>query len=66
MAFGTDAPSASDSKLAMSSSITVPAGGRLYFDIAYEFESDGIGGYFDGGKIGTAPMLGPRGSTRAG
>ena len=51
MAFGNDAPTASDSKLAMSSSVTVPAGGRLYFDIAYEFESDGIGGYFDGGKL---------------
>ena len=56
MAFGTDAPSASDAKLAMSSGIVVPAGGRLYFDIAYEFESDGIGGYYDGGKIEYAPM----------
>jgi hypothetical protein len=35
----------------MSSSVVVPAGGRLYFDNAYEFESDGLGGYFDGGKI---------------
>ena len=51
MAFGTDAATASDAKLAMSSSVVVPAGGRLYFDNAYEFESDGLGSYFDGGKI---------------
>ena len=32
MAYGSDAPSASDARMAMSSSVVVPAGGRLYFD----------------------------------
>ena len=40
----------SDHSAAMSSSVTVPAGGRLYFDSAFEFENGGDT-YFDGGVL---------------
>ncbi|HEX6099491.1 MAG TPA: M4 family metallopeptidase [Thermoanaerobaculia bacterium] len=42
-AWGTDTENTSDHRLAMTSSVAVPAGARLYFDHAFEFES----GFFD-------------------
>lgn len=42
-AWGLDTPNTSDHRLAMASSVAVPAGARLYFDHAFEFET----GFFD-------------------
>ena len=39
MAYGTAPGSTSDHRLAMTSAVTIPAGGRLYFDQAFEFEN---------------------------
>ena len=51
-AYGTDPANTSDHRLTMTSSVTIPAGGRFYFDHAFEFESDtGSGTMFDGGVL---------------
>jgi len=48
--WGDDAGSITDIRLTMTSAVTVPAGGRFYFDHAHEFESDG-GSHYDGGVL---------------
>ncbi len=53
-AFGADISGASDHWLAMTNPVTVPAGGRLYFDHAFEFEHgwDGVSfHYWDAGVL---------------
>jgi bacillolysin len=47
---GTDVSSISDHRLSMTSGVTLPAGARLYFDHAFEFENFGSSNY-DGGVI---------------
>ena len=46
---GTDVSSISDHRLSMTSGLTLPAGARLYFDHAFEFENGSSN--FDGGVI---------------
>lgn len=50
MAYGNDAAVVSDHRLSMTSPVTVPAGGRMYFDHAFEFENDFFASY-DGGVL---------------
>ena len=47
---GPNGGSTSDHRLFMSAPVVVPAGGRLIFEHAFEFETDGPNGY-DGGVI---------------
>jgi bacillolysin len=49
-AYGNDPGAASDHRLTLSSAITIPAGGKLYFDHAFEFENDSFNSY-DGGVL---------------
>jgi bacillolysin len=51
MAYGTDPSSTSDHRLAMTSAVAIPAGGRLYFDHAFEFENLFDSNFFDGGVL---------------
>jgi bacillolysin len=46
-AYGDNAESVSDHRLAMSASVAIPAGARLYFDHAYEFENGWDGGVLE-------------------
>ncbi len=48
--WGDDIGTTSDIKLSMTAPLLVPSGGRLYFDHAFEFESDGASTY-DGGVL---------------
>ena len=48
--YGENVDVVSNHSAEMSSSVTVPAGGRLYFDSAFEFENGGDT-YFDGGVL---------------
>jgi bacillolysin len=48
--WGDDIGATSDIKLSMTAPVTIPAGGRLYFDHAFEFESD-TGENYDGGVL---------------
>jgi bacillolysin len=48
--YGTDPNGPSDHSVVMTSTVTVPAGGRLYFDHAFEFEST-PSFRFDGGVV---------------
>jgi len=51
-AYGEDVDGVSDHSLSMTSAVTVPAGGRFYFDHAFEFENDTLGGSnYDGGVL---------------
>lgn len=50
MAYGSDPGEISDHTLEMSSSLTIPAGARLYFDHAHEFEN-GFFEFYDGGVL---------------
>jgi Zn-dependent metalloprotease len=50
-AYGSDVANISDHKLTMTSAVTIPAGGRFYFDHAFEFENDGGANYYDGGVL---------------
>ncbi len=43
--WGTDAGSVSDHRLSMTSAAVMPAGARLYFDHAFEFENDIVSSY---------------------
>jgi Zn-dependent metalloprotease len=49
-AYGSDPNSTSDHKLQMANNVLVPAGGRAYFDSAFEFENS-IGVNYDGGRL---------------
>jgi bacillolysin len=49
-AWGADPNGISDHTLWMASSVTVPAGGRMYFDSAFEFDSYAAT-YWDGGVL---------------
>lgn len=48
--WGTDVSSVSDHKLSMTSAVVMPAGARLYFDHAFEFDNGG-GSSFDAGVL---------------
>lgn len=49
-AWGTDTVGVSDHRLSLTTAVTVPAGGRMYFDQAFEFENQGTA-YYDGGVL---------------
>lgn len=49
-AYGTDPYNISDHRLSMTSAVTVPAGARLYFDHAFEFEHF-LADFYDGGVL---------------
>ena len=54
VAYGTDYYDTTDTRLAMLSSIAVPAGARLYFDHSYGFEAGTVGSvnvYYDGAVL---------------
>lgn len=46
-AYGTDPSAVSDHRLSLNLNVTIPAGARLYFDHAYDFEA----GNYDGGVL---------------
>ena len=50
MLYGTDPNSVSDHRASMTAAVTIPAGARLYFDHAFEFENDSVARY-DGGVL---------------
>ena len=49
-AYGTDPGTISDHRLTQTSSVLIPSGARMYFDHAFEFETDGFNAY-DGGVL---------------
>ncbi len=51
MAYGDNPDSTSDHRLAMTNAVTIPAGGRLYFDHAFEFENFEHLDFYDGGVL---------------
>jgi bacillolysin len=51
MAYGEDVEDILDSTMRMTSPVVIPAGARLYFDHAFEFESDGFVSPYDGGVL---------------
>jgi hypothetical protein len=65
MAWGTDEASVSDHKLTLTSAAIIPAGGRLYFDHAFEFESYLSTYNYDAGVVETARTAVRPGSTPA-
>lgn len=50
MAYGDDPGAISDHRMTMTNAVAIPAGARLYFDHAFEFENGGSF-YFDGGVM---------------
>ena len=48
MAYGNDPEGISTHRLTMTNALTIPTGGRMYFDQLFEFENDAFGNY-DGG-----------------
>jgi Zn-dependent metalloprotease len=51
-AYGTDPGVVSDHRLSLTAAVTIPTGGRFYFDHAFEFENDPVtGATYDGGVL---------------
>lgn len=50
MAYGAAPDGTSDHRMTMTAAVTIPAGGRLYFDHAFEFENY-LDFYYDGGVL---------------
>jgi hypothetical protein len=51
MQYGSDESTASDHQLSMTAGVVIPFEGRMYFDHAFEFESDFASNYYDAGVM---------------